>query len=124
MTTAETKEMIKKELMEGFCEWLRDEREMPDDEYGRKYGWGKAPEPHEDSFKALTVYMDYFFGGRFLPGWIKAGYDRETIWALKEEGFLAYKSYTNWDARMRGQTDWFYITRKVAREIYKESKAA
>ena len=124
MTTAEAKEMIKKELMDGFHEWLRDEQEMPDFEYGKKYGWGKGAVAHKDNFKSLNVYMEYQFGGRYLPGWVKAGYDKETIWALYHEGFLSYKNYSNWNARARGMTDWFFITQKVAREIYREYKAA
>ena len=125
MTTAEAKEMIKKEFMESYREWLRDEQEMPDDEYCRKYGWGKSPNgPHKDCFDSVKVFMEYFFSGRYLPGWVKAGYDKETIWALHREGFLAYKNYSSWNARMRGQEEWFFITQKVARAIYKEAKAA
>lgn len=125
MTTAEAKEMIKKEFMESYREWLKDEREMPDGEYGRKYGWGKSPVgPHKDCFDSVKVFMEYVFAGRYLPGWVRQGYDKETIWALYREGFLSYKNYSNWNARMRGQEDWFFITQKTARMIYKEAKAA
>jgi len=125
MTTAEAREKIKQEFIEGYREWLKDEAEMPEDEYGRKYGYLKSTDiKHEDTFESFKVYLDYFFGGRWLPGWVRQGYPKEVIWELKNEGFLSYKEYSNWNARARGKTDWFFINRKVARAIYKESKAA
>ena len=122
MTTAEAREAIKKELIEGFREWLRDEAEMPDDEYSRKYGWGKGKELHKDNFESLKVYMEYFFAGRYLPGWVRAGYSKEIIYELHQEGFLSYKWYQSYQARIRGKSDWYFISQKVARAIYKESK--
>ena len=123
MTAAEAKAMISRELMEGYQEWLRDEKEMSDDEYGCKYGWGKGVELHRDNFKSLTVYMNYFFGGRYLPGWVRQGYTRDVIYQLYQEGFLSYKLYSSYDARMRGKTDFYYIPQRTAREIYKAAKA-
>lgn len=122
MTAQEARQAITREFINGFHEWLKDEKEMPDSEYGRKYGWGKGTVLHTDNYKSFTVYIDNFFGGRYLPGWVRQGYDREVIWELQREGFLSYKSYTNWDARMRGLTDWFYINRRTAWAIYNKSR--
>ena len=124
MTTAEAKEAIKKEFMDGFYEWLKDEAELPEEEYGRKYGWGKGTIQHEDNFNSVKVYMEYVFAGRYLPGWERAGYSRECIWELHHEGFLSHKWFQSYQARIRGKSDFFYISQKVARAIYKERKAA
>ena len=124
MTTQEARQKITKEIIDGYREWLKHEKEMSEYEYGRKYGWGKSAEPHADCYKSFTVYIDYIFGGRFLPGWVKQGYESHSIWQLKDEGFLSYKLYSNWDARMRGKADWFYINRKTAKAIYNETKRA
>lgn len=122
MTTTEAREAIKKEFMDGFYEWLKDEAEMPDDEYGRKYGWGKGTTKHKDNFDGVKVYMEYVFAGRYLPGWERAGYSREVIYELHREGFLSYKWYQSYQARIRGKSDWYFISQKVARQIYKDSK--
>lgn len=124
MTTQDARKAIAEELIEGYYEWLNDEREMPESDYGRKYGWCKSVEHHADCYKSFTVYIDYFFGGRYLPGWVRQGYDSHVIWQLKDEGFLSYKLYSNWDARMRGKTDWFYFNRKTAKAVYTEMKKA
>ena len=122
MTTAEAREAIKKEFMDGFYEWLKDEAEMPEEEYGRKYGWGKGAELHKDNFDSVKVYMEYIFAGRYLPGWERAGYSKEIIWELHHDGFLSYKWYQSYQARIRGKSDFYYINQKVARQIYKELK--
>lgn len=122
MTMEEAKAKIKAEFMDGFYEWLKDEREMSEDTYGRKYGYGKGEVLHDDSWESLKVYREYFFGGRYLPGWERAGYTREVIRQLKGDGFLSYKEYSNWNARMRGKTDWYFISLKTAKAIYKECR--
>lgn len=124
MTAQEARKDICKEFISGYLEWLTDEKEMNDSDYSVKYGWGKAPEAHKECFASVKVYMEYFFCGRYLPGWEKAGYTREAIYALNHEGFLSYKFYGNWDARMRGKTEWYYISQRVARNIYNEYKAS
>ena len=124
MTVAEAKAKIAEEWIGGYYEWLRDEKEMPEMEYGRKYGFLKGENPHEDNFETVKVYLEYFFGGRWMYQWEKAGYSREIIWELNREGFLSYKEYSNWRARNTGKTQWFFISQRVARQIYKEHKAA
>ena len=124
MTKEEAKERIGQELISGFREWLADRDNLTEDEYGRKYGWGKGENKQSDSLKSLKVYMEYFFTGRYLPGWIRQGYTSEVIWELYHEGFLSYTLYSSYNARMRGKTDWFYIPQRTAREIYKASRGA
>jgi len=124
MTTTEAKEKIAKELIDSFLEWLRDYDEMPDFEFGRKYGWGKGTSKPKWNFEGLKKFMDLVFGGRWLPYWVKEGYPREVIIELRREGWLSYQEYSNWNARATGRTDWYYIPQRTAREIWKQYKAA
>lgn len=124
MTTEEAKAMIAKEFIDGFTQWLKDEKEMPEDEYGRKYGWGKAKQLHDDSYKSFTVYVDYMFGGRYIQGWNKAGYESRVIYDLHKEGYLSYKAYYNSYALAHKQTEWYYINRKTAKTIHNQYKEA
>lgn len=122
MTLEEAKAKIGQELISGFREWLNDLETLPEDEYGRKYGWGKGAVKQTDSYKSLKVYMEYFFTGRYLHGWVNAGYEKETIYELNREGFLSYQNYSNWKARQTGRTEWYYIPQRTAKEIYKASR--
>lgn len=123
MTAKDAKKMISEEFMNGFYEWLKDESEMTDEEFGRKYGWGRV-NVHKDNLKGLYVYREYVFTGRYAPGWKKAGYDINAIWELKNEGWLSYTHYWSPRARALGREDFYYISKNTAREIYKAAKAA
>lgn len=122
MTKEEAKAKISHELIDSFHEWLADYENLAENEFALKYGWGKGTNKQSDTFKSLKVFMEYVFTGRYLPGWIRQGYPREVIWELHREGFLSYTNYSNYNARMRGQTDWYYIPQRTAREIYKASR--
>ena len=122
MTIEEAKTKIGQELVSGFREWLTDHDNLTENEFGRKYGWGKGTVKHTESYKSLKVYMEYCFTGRYLPGWVSAGYDKETIYELHREGFLSYQNYSNWKARQTGRTEWYYIPQRTAKEIYKASR--
>lgn len=123
MTTTEARAKISEEFMSRYFEWLKDYEEMADMDYGRKYGWQRNPEIEaKDNMKSLIRFQKYMFSGRWLQEWEKAGYDRKTIWDLNREGFLSYQMYSNWNARASGRTDFYYISQKTAKEIYKGSK--
>jgi len=122
MTTMEAKERIGQELIDSFGEWIRDWDEMPDSEFGRKYGWGKGSNRPKWNFEGLKHFMDLVFGGRWLPHWVKEGYPREVIIDLNREKWLSYQEYSNWHARATGRTQWYYIPQRTAREIWKAYK--
>lgn len=123
MTTTEAKAKICEEFLTRFYEWLDDYAEMPDKEYGRKYGWQKNPEIEAtDNIKSLVRFQKYIFQGRYTPEWEKAGYPREIIWQLSRDGFLSNQEYSNWNARATGRTSFYYISQKTAKQIYKEAK--
>ena len=125
MTTAEAKEKICREFLDIYREWFADRTALSDMEYGKKYGWQKSERlmSLKDNLQAVTFFQQYIFTGRWLPAWEKAGYDRNSIWELSREGFLSYKYYSNWQARASGRTDFYYISQKTAKEIYKAAKA-
>lgn len=121
MSTNEVKERICQEYIAKYHEWLTDYAEMPDLEYGMKYGWQKNPELIvKDSIKAITYFQKYIFSGRWLPAWEREGYDRRSIWDLNREGFLSYQEYGNWTARATGRTDFYFISQKTARQIWRD----
>ena len=125
MTTNESKEMICKEFMDKYREWLSDYADLNDHDYGWKYGWQKNPNiQHKDNLKAVTYFQKYIFSGRWLPDWVKVGYDKSAIWELHNEGFLSYSYWSNWQARATGHTDFYYLSQKSAREIWKANKNA
>ena len=125
MTAAEAKERICREFLDTYREWFSDRLDLTDMEYGRKYGWQKSERlmSLKDNLQAVTFFQQYIFTGRWLPAWEKAGYDRRVIWELSNEGFLSYKYYSNWQARHTGRTDFYYLSQKTAKEIYKAAKA-
>ena len=124
MTSAEAKARIKEEFMTIYYEWLNDRNELSEKDYGMKYGWQKSDKLMnlKDNLTAVTFFQKYIFTGRWLPAWEKMGYERKAIWELNREGFLSYQMYSNWTARHTGRTDFFFISQKTAKEIYKEAK--
>ena len=122
MTTTEAKEKISLELMDSFREWLRDWDDMTDAEFGTKYNFGKGKVKTKYNFEGLKHFMDYEFGGRWLQHWVKEGYPREVIWALHREAWLSLQEYSNWNARATGRTAFYYISQRIAREIWKQYK--
>lgn len=119
MTTEEAKVLIKTEYIESFRQWLDDEKNLGDWEYGRKYGYGKG-EPHKDNIKGIAVFQKYIFSGRFIQGWVKQGFETKVIWELKKEGFLSYDFYGSSAARARGEQDFYYISQNTAKAIWRE----
>lgn len=122
MTTEEAKAKISTEMIEGFHEWLNDENELDDMTYGKKYGWCKSQVKHTDDLKSFMTFREYFFTGRYIQYWEKAGYTKQSIYALHEEKWLSYKFYSNWNARATGRQDWYFIPVRTAKEIYKAWK--
>ena len=122
MTIEEAKYRIKQEFIEKFNQWLTDYTEMPDREYERKYGYSKGKVTPNDNLMWLVWFQGHIFAGRWLPEWEKVGFTRQLIYQLHLEGFLSYQEYSNWTARMTGETSFYFINQKVAKQIYKEWK--
>ena len=122
MTLSEAKEKISRELMNGFVEWIRDWDVLSDYDFGRKYYYGKRKVKPKFNFESLKGYMNDEFNGMWLPHWVKEGYPREIIYQLHREAWLSYQEYSNWRARNTGHTDFYYISQRTAKEIWKEYK--
>ena len=124
MTKEMAREKIIEEFMSKYYEWLKDREELSNQEYGMKYGWGKSEKlmSLKDNLTAVTFFQKYIFSGRWLPQWEKQGYERHIIWELHRSGFLSHDYWTNSNARASGRTDFFYLSQKVAKEVYKEYK--
>ena len=121
MTAAEAKERIKEEFIRRYYEWLDDEQNLSDHDYGWKYGWLKCETLHKDNQKSVLAFQKYIFSAyRSAVAWEKEGYTRQDIWQLAREGFLSEqerKEYGVWRT-------YYFISQRIAKEIYKEAKAA
>lgn len=115
MTAAEAKVKISEEFMNKFYEWLEDEKNLSDHDFGWKYGWCKPKKLHKDNLKAVTAFQTYIFCSyRNNEQWEKAGYERRVIWELCHESFLSEK--------MEKWHTYYYISQRTAKQIYKEYK--
>lgn len=113
------KKLVAEEMVQKFREWLDDYTKMSDREYGRKYGWGRTDKQYTFNKESFMVFHKYFFNGRYIQGWLKAGYTPESIYALHLEKFLSYKYYSNWSAKQTGHSEWYYISKRTAGQIWK-----
>ena len=115
MAELTAKERIKAEFIRRYYEWLDDEKNLSDHDYGWKYGWKKGDQPHKDNQKSVVVFQSYMFSAyRLADEWEKAGFNRRDIWQLASEGFLS--------ERMHKWKTYYYISQRTAKEIYKEHK--
>lgn len=121
MTINEAKMAIASEFISKYREFLSDLETLDDKEQGRKYGYSFNIES-KDIQKTMLTFQQYVFSGRYLPGWVKAGFDKQMIWELHRIGFLSHDYNSNWQARQLGQTDFYYINQAKAKEIYRAYK--
>ena len=122
MNKEEAIQRIKEDFMNRYYTWMKDYEEMPEKDYARKYGWYKGEAGKKDNLKNVASFQKYIFQGRYIGGWVKEGYSREIIWELHRDGFLSYDYCTSYQARVTGRADFYYISQKTAKEIYKEYK--
>lgn len=71
------------------------------------------------SFEWVKIASDYFFGGAYQPTLLASGITIEQLCQAKEQGYLKYKYYSNWQARQLRQTDYWALTRKGLKALYK-----
>ena len=112
----EAKAKISEEFINRFYEWLDDEKNLPDYEYGKKYGWSKSKELHKDNLKAVEAFQKYIFCAFWMVDrWESFGYDRHVIWELTNDKFLS--------EQIRKWKTYYYISQRIAKQIYREHKA-
>ena len=123
MTKEEAKNAIKAEFISRYYEWLEDWNSLTEDDFNSKYPNGRGEDTHlKDNQKSVRIFQKYFFQGRWIQAWESAGYEKKTIYALNDDGFLSYECYTSHHARTIGRTEFFYISQKTAKEIWKEMR--
>jgi len=120
----EAKLKIAKEFIGKYTEWLGDYNnpELPDKEYGKKYGWGRGALEMKDTQKSMLWFQSHIFSGKYIWQWKKDGIELQTLVGLHRDGFLSYDFYSSHRARMLGKTDFYYISQNKAKEIYKAYK--
>ena len=125
MDIIEIKLSIGKDFINKYIEWLNDHNnpEMTDRDYGWKYGWGRGASEMKDTQKSMLWFQSHVFSGRYISDWKKEfGIELRTLVELHRDGFLSYDYCSSWKARQLGKTDFYYISQKKAKEIYKAYK--
>lgn len=128
MTTTEAIKKIEQEFINKFYEFINDVNTMEERnrDFSMKYGYylndAMKSKHGKDTQSNMLWFQSHIFSGKWLPEWIKAGFEKEIIWELSRIGFLSYNYYCNWNARVTGHTDFYYINQATAREIYKLNK--
>lgn len=121
MEIKEAKLKIASEFITKYLEWLHDHNnaELSNGDYGRKYGWGKFPDPLKNTQKSMLWFQGHIFSGKYVQQWRADGIEP---FELHRDGFLSYDYCSSWKARQLGKTDFFYINQNKAKEIYKAYK--
>lgn len=123
MTATEAREKISKEFIDSYYEFLEDLNTLDVQAFGRKYGIGYSDKtPKTDCVRAVMNFQKYVFAGRYINAWEKVGYDKQIIWELHRDGFLSHDYNTSWEARQLGRQDFYYLSQKTAKEVYKKYK--
>lgn len=124
MEIKEAKLRIATEFIAKYREWLDDYNnpEISDRDLGWKYGWRRSAETLKDTQKTMLWFQGHIFSGKYILQWKKDGIDLQTLVELNRSGFLSYDFCSSHRARMLGKTDFYYISQKTAKEIYKAYK--
>lgn len=105
-----------------FDQWLKDEQDMPDREYAKKYGIYKSTEKHRDNLKAVGYFQKNIWSGHWLQTWESQGLEKDALYDLLNEGFISRTLYSNYMARTSGREEFFYLNQKKAKQIWKEHR--
>lgn len=124
MDIKEAKMNVAKEFIDKYIEWLNDHNnpQMSNQEYGKKYGWGKMNSEMKDTQKSILWFQSHIFSGRYIWAWKEVGIDSAMVHELHRIGFFSYDYHSSYRARMLGKTDFYYISQNKAKEIYKAYK--
>ena len=102
--------------------YLSDFEEAKKDRYfaendrrlSERYGHG--------SFEWFKAMAGQYFGGGYLYHYKNAGITIQQLREAKESGLIKYQYYSNWTARHTNWTEWYGLTVKGLKELYKEYK--
>lgn len=103
-----------------ICEFFHNQfHEAVQKGAGTKYVCKISEDIPRNSYEWVKLAADYFFGGAYYPTLLKAGITREQLQKAKESGYLKYQYYNNWQARQLGQTEYWSLTRKGLKALYR-----
>lgn len=73
----------------------------------------------QGSFEWFKALSEVYFGGAYLQRYLQSGITREQLNDAKERGMVKHKEYTNWEARQLGKTDYYALTAKGLKTLYR-----
>lgn len=115
------KERISILFMEKFYDFISDVKATGGigDEFGNKYGIILKQECADNKTKNTISNILWFrskiFSGGNIDFWIKNGFEKEIIWALVRDGFLA-------EYEVGYKNVFYYIKADIAKNIFKKYK--
>lgn len=71
------------------------------------------------TYKWFKGMAKNYFGGGYVQSYTAAGITREQLREAKEQGFIKYHYTSNWQARQLNQTEWYGLTEKGLKALYK-----
>jgi hypothetical protein len=122
MDKGEAKERITAEFIAKYNEWLNEKANLTKLEYAQKYGFYKTEKvvALKDNLTAVTYFQSNIYKGKWAYQWVREGYEFEILKQLAHDGFLSHTQYYN--LHKHPDTDYFYISQKTAKLIYKEAR--
>ena len=77
------------------------------------YGYEKG------SFEWFKELSKRYFGGGYFYHFEADGITRQQLKEAQEQGFIKYSYYSNWQARQLNQTEYWCLTNKGLKALYK-----
>lgn len=103
-----------------ICEYIRSEYDKYINTPDNKKGMLITVE--RGTYEYFKLFCEYVCGGGYDYQFEKAGISQSQIDKAVAGKYIKKKNYTNWEARMKGQTTLYLLTAKGMRAIYKYYK--
>ena len=71
------------------------------------------------SFEWFKELSKRYFGGGYFYHYEADGITRQQLKEAQEQGFIKYSYYSNWQARQLNQTEYWCLTNKGLKALYK-----
>lgn len=95
------------EAAKATARWFEKDSEF----YAEKYGKG--------SYKWFEGMSERYFGGGFSYSYKKAGITAEQLREAREQGYIKYVYDSSWEARQLNRQEWYGLTKKGLKALYK-----
>lgn len=100
-----------------ICEYIRDRYTEYINTPDKNKGMLINPEL-KGTYEYFKLFCEYVCGGGYDYQFKKAGITQEQIDKAMSGKYIKKKSYTNWEARMKGQTTLYLLTAKGMKAMY------